>query len=386
MSIDLKQYQVRVEQVLVEKKRVDEAREFNRGGDLDWLHLGDGEEAMVRIIPQKGSDGGGRIAKEVHRYRRLQPKKFISPYHHAGVEDPYHQIKEYLQSLCRKYREKFDNQFGKKSSEYETIVEFTKKIWGDSIKLSDSVEHYLLVLNYPNPQDLNAYAGPMILKMSSQTYSKLLGIIASPFYSTQPLLDFEVGRRIHIKREGKDLDTTYSLSVEPDISPFPKDKDGNFRADILEKCPDLDTIFKPSSVDEMKKFLNEQGMYELVKVVPQKLEELYQSCLQQTPPKATEEEPPTFGQKTETPSSNVVSMQQTPQPQALATPPVNSPILKPETFDAEKANPAPTATTTPNPPSQVETKKEASNPSSSPDLDDLLKGFEKDIEELKKNV
>lgn len=416
MSVNLSKYQIDVSKILQKREQIEKAqadRKFG-GQELSWMHLKDGESAMVRLIPRVT----GELSKEVHRYKYLDQCKFISPKFHANIDDPFFEIRKFLEENCRGWRSKFSDTFGKESEAYKAIEDYTKNIWSDAGKLRESVEHYVLVIHYTafGPQgldrdvDLRSFEGPKIMRLSEETFLKVLGIMSSPMYANPAITDFEQGRRLYIKRTGSEKDTVYDITPEPIISSFPKDEKGNIREDILEACPDLDIVFKPDSIDELKSYLVSKGYYELCKVFMTKAEEVYNKCLVAfkggvAPTAAATLPMPSVEKKVESPvAQHQAAIQQAP-PVTQASPPVAQPnvpptLVKPTSYTPATETPAPVppipptpvvtppTVVAPTPPptpvvtSPVNPSVPETTPKASESFDDFLKKLDSDIQAL----
>ena len=286
----LDKYRVRIDEVVKQKQAIEQHQASReRGGeDLDWMRLDEGESAMLRVMPLPG----GKFSKEVHRYRNLGDKKFVSPRSHSGIDDPYYLVQSYLRDTCRYWREQFANRFSKESAAYTASEEYTKQVWTETSKLRESVEHYMAVLHYTsyNPQlvplevDLKTFTGPRLFKVSETTYLKFLGIVCSPMYSNPPIFDFENGRRMFFKRTGTGLDTVYDVIPDPVTTPFPKTSSGDIDVALLESIPDLDALFKPASLSDMNSNLHANGFIKLSEILNEQLANIWMRFDSTTPP------------------------------------------------------------------------------------------------------
>ena len=270
MAIDISKFKVNVQSILDQKKKIEESK-ASRGGDwgeLNFLQIKDGGKALIRIIPQPT----GQVAKEVWRYRGVGDENFVSPRRHAGVEDPYSALHTYVTDRCKYWREYAEKTYGKDSQVHTSVFELTKEIWKTAGNLRDRVEYYVFCLQYvADPANLGVYNTyePVvkIFRMSETTYESLLGIMSSPFYSNPPITDFDQGRQIYISRSGTKLDTVYEITPDPNQTKFPD-------LNILEKIPNLDLVFKPADVKEMKNCLETNGYYKFAQTVDSTVQSL----------------------------------------------------------------------------------------------------------------
>lgn len=277
MSADLSKFIVNVDAILAQKKAIEDAqaaRQKSGNGELIFKYLKPGEGMMFRLVPLIG----GRLSKEVWRYRHLGEDSFISPKLMAGVDDPFSIMKDKLEERCSHWRSFTKEKYGKESPQYKVIEEFTKTIWSEAFKLRATVEHYVLIIEYtnyisvgpgelPKKEDLSTYSAIQIFKESETTHLKLLALMAAPFYQNPSILDFQQGRRLFVQRTGAKLDTEYAYTAEGSCTPFPD-------TNLLETSPDLDVVFKPAKPADLTKALQAQGYDKLLESIDPEAESL----------------------------------------------------------------------------------------------------------------
>ena len=126
MPIDLSKYQVSIDAILKQKQAIEQLRSSREGsGELNWMPvLKDGQQAVIRIIPQPG----GLLSKEVKRYRSLGEEKFVSPRDHAGIDDPFYLCRTHFYTRFDFWREQFKSRYGDGSTEYVGMDALLKSI------------------------------------------------------------------------------------------------------------------------------------------------------------------------------------------------------------------------------------------------------------------
>ena len=353
MNPELQKFSVSLDALKAEKDRIE--KESQRGGDIQWFQLDDGQAAMIRVLPIIDSATGAKLSKEVHRYRPTREHKLISPYIHSGVEDSAYQAAEYIKACCSAARKSVEAKYKEGDPIFDKVYAETKTLWSQANAIRPKAEHWMLVLVYPMygragvqpEQDLATFEGPKLFRTSPETHLKFLNTFSSPLYATQPVMDFELGRRVYIKRTGKELDTTYDITLEPTPSAFPKAADGNYRLDLISDAPDLDTIFKPASGEEVAAMVNSLGYLDLVNGLAGRLKALVEgqhavpTPVAPTPPPMPPVAPgipPTMPPPPPVPVSPVSSVPPPPAPMSVPAPPVAPPIAP-----APTSAPPPTA-------------------------------------------